>query len=143
MTSRSRDERGLSISVEAAVVLPVIVLFIGLLLTLARIMLAEQHVGSAAAAGARAASLERSVAVAHREAEVAVGSALAQRNVACRSTVVDADAVGVARPLGAQATVTVSVTCAVELADVSLPFIPGTVEVTAQRSSPVDPLRGR
>lgn len=62
-----RGERGLAVSVEAAVVLPVIVAFIGLLLTLGRVSMAEQHVGAAAAAGARAASLERSVAQGRRK----------------------------------------------------------------------------
>ncbi|GAA4901970.1 hypothetical protein GCM10025789_20760 [Tessaracoccus lubricantis] len=136
-------ERGLAVSVEAAVVLPALVLFIGLLLTLARVALADQHVGAAAAAGARAASLERSAAVAQSSAESAVGSALEQRNVACRTTAVVADAAGVARELGTHAEVSVAVTCAVELADVSLPFVPGTISVTAERTSPVDPLRGK
>ncbi|MBB1484647.1 pilus assembly protein [Tessaracoccus sp. MC1865] len=138
-----RGERGLAVSVEASVVLPALVLFIGLLLTLARGVLAEQHVGAAAAAGARAASLERSVPAAQREARSAIEQALLQRDVACRHTAVDTDATGVARALGTQAAVTVSITCAVELADISLPFIPGTISVTAERASPVDPLRGK
>lgn len=70
-----RDERGLAVSVEAAVVLPAIVLFLGLLLTLGRVVLAEQHVGAAASAGARAASLERTVGQARSAADSAVGSA--------------------------------------------------------------------
>lgn len=138
-----RDERGLAVSVEAAVVLPAIVLFLGLLLTLGRVVLEEQHVGAAASAGARAASLERTVGQARSAADSAVGSALAQRNVACRSTEVSAGVEGVARALGTNATVTVEVTCRVELSDVSLPFVPGTVSVSAERSSPVDPLRGK
>lgn len=138
-----RDERGLAISVEAAVVLPALVLFIGLLLTLGRVVLAEQHVGAAASAGARSASLERSPGQARAAADSAVGAALAQRNLQCRSVAVVPDVSGVARALGTHATVSVQVTCAVELSDVSLPFIPGTISVTAERSSPVDPLRGK
>lgn len=139
----SRSERGLAVSVEAAIVLPVLVLFIGLLLTLGRVALADQHVGSAAAAGARAASLERSVPKAAAAAEAAVANALAQRNVTCRNTGVSVDAAGVARAVGTAASVQVVVTCAVELADVSLPFVPGSISVTAERYSPVDPLRGK
>lgn len=138
-----RGERGLAVSVEAAVVLPVIVAFIGLLLTLGRVSMAEQHVGAAAAAGARAASLERSVAQGREEAEAAVLSALRQRNIECRSTSVDADVRGLARELGTRASVSVAVGCEVELSDVSLPFVPGSISVRAERSSPVDPLRGK
>jgi len=136
-------ERGLAVSVEAAVVLPVLVLFIGLLLTLARVALAEQQVGAAAAAGARAASLERSEPRAGDAAREAVTAALAQRGLTCTSHRVRVDAAAVARPIGQRGSVSVLVSCAVGLSDVSLPFVPGSVDVTAERRSPVDPLRGR
>ena len=138
-----RDERGLAVSVEAAVVLPALVLFIALLLSLARYALAEQDVGSAAAAGARAASLERSTAGAREAANAAVGQNLSEHNVTCLETSLHVDAAAVSRPLGERGNVTVLDGCRVSLADISLPFIPGSVSVTAERSSPVDPLRGR
>ena len=99
--------------------------------------------GAAASAAARAAALERTVPAAERAADEALTVALAENNVACRrvSTVVEAS--GVARFLGEVGTVSVQVTCAVELSDVSLPGVPGTVSVTATRDAPVDPLRGR
>ena len=136
-------ERGAAASVEAAVILPAILLFVALLLSLGRLALADQHVGAAASAAARAAALERTVPAAERAADEALTVALAEHNVACRrvSTVVEAS--GVARFLGEVGTVSVQVTCAVELSDVSLPGVPGTVSVTATRDAPVHPLRGR
>lgn len=139
---RRRDERGLAASVEAVIILPALVLFIGLLITCARIALADQHVGSAAAAGARAASLERTARVGGAAAADAVSGALAQHRFTCADTAVDVDVSGLARALGQYATVQVSVTCRVSLADVSLPFIPGHITVEATRTSPIDPLRG-
>ncbi|MHA6525113.1 TadE/TadG family type IV pilus assembly protein [Tessaracoccus sp. G1721] len=136
-------ERGLAMSVEAVVILPVLVLFIGLVISLARIAIAEQSVGAAAAAAARSASLERSSSSAQSAALEAARLSLAQRHVACRTTDVAVDAAGVGRALGQRATVEVEVRCLVELRDVSLPFVPGSVSVTAARTSPVDPLRGR
>lgn len=130
-------------SVEAVVILPVLVLFIGLLISLARIAIAEQSVGAAAAAAARSASLERSSSSAHSAALEAASQSLAQRHVACRTTHVAVDATAVGRALGQRATVEVEVQCLVELSDVSLPFVPGSVSVKAARTSPVDPLRGR
>jgi len=130
-------------SVEAVVILPVLVLFIGLLISLARLAIAEQSVGAAAAVAARSASLERSSSSAHSAALEAASRSLAQRHVACRTTDVAVDATEVGRALGQRATVEVEVQCLVELRDVSLPFVPGSVSVTAARTSPVDPLRGR
>lgn len=137
------DQRGLAMSIEAALIVPALLLFIGLLLTLARVAIAEQHVGVAASAGARAASLERSGVAGERAARTAVAATLAERNVTCRDTLVRVDAEGLGRPLGERGTVSVSAACSVELRDIGLPLIPGAVEVTASRTSPVDPLRGK
>lgn len=140
---RRRDDRGLAVSVEAAFVLPALLLFLGLLFSLARFALADQHIGSAAASGARAASIERTQSAAREAAAGAVGAALDQHNVDCLDTSVAVDAAAVARPLGERGAVVVRLTCQVSLADVTLPFIPGSLLVSAERSSPVDPLRGR
>lgn len=137
------DERGLSVSVEAAIVAPALVLFIGLLLTLAGVALADQHVGSAAASGARAASLERSRSAADAAASDAVYAALRQRGVECADTDVSVRTAELARGPGERGAVTVSVTCRVDFSDVLLPFIPHSITVTGERSSAVDPLRGK
>lgn len=139
--SRQRDQRGLAISVEAAVVLPALLLFVGLLLTLARLALADQHVGSAAAAAARAASLERSAPAAELAGRAAATETLARRNVDCLASEVDAQTSAFAAASGGS--VTVRVVCSVRLSDLTLPFIPGSIDVTASRTSPVDPLRGK
>ncbi|MFT3886722.1 MAG: hypothetical protein QM713_00955 [Arachnia sp.] len=130
-------------SVEAVVLVPALLLFVGLLLSLARLALADQHVGAAASAAARAAALERTVPAAQRAAGEALTAALAEHNVSCRTLDTTVDVRGVARALGTSASVSVKVTCAVELSDVSLPFVPGAVSVAATRDAPVDPLRGR
>lgn len=137
-----RDQRGLSMSVEAVVLIPALLLVVGLLLVLARVAIADQHVGVAAGAGARAASLERTPAAGERAARAAVVKALGDRGVACRHTSVMLDTSGLTRALGERARVSVEVGCSVDLSDVSLPFMPGTVAVSATRTSPVDPLRG-
>ena len=95
-----RDERGLSASVETALILPAVVLFVSLLLTLARIALTDQHVEAAVAAAARAASLERSVAAAQTAAGEALERSLGERGIDCLSTALTVDASGVARELG-------------------------------------------
>lgn len=129
-------------SVEAAVIIPALVLFVGLLLTLARVAIADGAIGVAAAAGARAASLERTPEAGERAARAAVDHALDELSVRCGDTAVTLDSSGLGRRLGERATVSVRVRCGVDLADVTLPFIPGSVDVEATRTSPVDPLRG-
>lgn len=138
----NRRERGLSASVEASIILPVLVLFIGLLITLARVAIAQQHIDSAAGSGARAASLERTVGAATTSAEAAVHSALSSSHTSCASSSTSVSAGAVARVLGDIGEVSVTVICRVSLADVALPFIPGSLAISSTRTSPVDPLRG-
>lgn len=128
-------ERGLAVSVEAAVILPALVLFTGLLITLARVALAEQAIGSAAGAAARAATLSSSGLEAR--ARTAAADALEERQAPCRSTTVSVTL----RTEAGRHVVRVRVACTVDLADVSLPLIPGSMNVSAERASPVDPLR--
>ncbi|RMB60116.1 pilus assembly protein [Tessaracoccus antarcticus] len=129
-------------ALEAAVIIPVIVLFVGLVIILASDALAQQAVGAAASQAARAASLERSPQAARRAAESAVGAALSDSNVACREQSVSVDTAGLRAPRGTPARVTVTVTCVVAY-DVSFPGFPEQRRMTQTRFSPVDTYRGR
>ena len=62
------SERGSSVAVEAALVLPVAMLFVGLVIVMAGYAIAQQAVTAAATRAARAASLERSQTSAERAA---------------------------------------------------------------------------
>ena len=59
------------------------------------------------------------------------------------STAVTVDTAGFAAPVGTPATVTATVRCVVNLADLAVPGVPGTRTVTATASSPVDTFRER
>lgn len=139
----SRGERGLSASVEAAIILPVLVLFLGLLISLVRVSIAQQHVDSAAASGARAASLERGSRAAESAARDAVEAALVASDTGCSTLQVGVEAAALEAPLASAGSVRVEITCEASLSDVALPLIPGGVTLNSARSSPVDPLRGR
>lgn len=137
-----RDERGLSASVESSLILPALILFVGLLVSLARLAIADQQLEVAVASAARAASLERSSAAAQGAAAEAFSRALGERSLHCRSADLDVDTAGLGRSIGQFASVQVEARCVVGLGDVSLPFVPGAVTISAHGSSPVDPLRG-
>lgn len=138
----SRDERG-SASVEAAIIVPALVLFLGLVIFAGRTALAHQAVQAAANDAARAASLTRSPDLARAAALDAAEQTLTNRELRCASTGVDVDTSALGTPLGQYGTVTVQVTCTVDLADLVVPGVPGTRTVTASMSSPVDAYRER
>lgn len=137
-----RGEAGHAVAIEAAIILPALVLFVGLVIVLAREELAHQAVGSAASQAARAASLERSGPVARTAAESAAGSSLADSGMQCRQQLVTVDVAGLRAPLGTPASVSVTITCVLDH-DVRLPGFPEQRRVSETRTSPVDTHRGR
>ena len=105
------SERGSSVAVEAALVLPVAMLFVGLVIVMAGHALAQQAVTAAATRAARAASLERSQASAERAALDAAVTELGNSRITCTDAQVSVDARGLAAPMGTVASVTVRLTC--------------------------------
>lgn len=142
VTGRGRDARGHAVAIEAAIILPVLVLFAALVIVLARETLAHQSVGGAASQAARAASLERSPAAARAAADSVAGAALRDANVACAQRHVTVDTAGLRAPLGTPSSVSVTVVCTLAH-DVALPGFPQQRRVSETRTSPVDSYRGR
>ena len=139
---RSRDERG-SASVEAAIVVPAFLLFLGLVIFAGRTALAHQAVQAAAYDAARAASLARTSNAAQTAASDAATQTLANRELRCTNTGVSVDTSALSAPLGEYGTVTVEVVCVVDLSDLVVPGMPGSKTVSASMSSPVDAFRER
>ena len=137
-----RSERGSSVAVEAALVLPVAMLFVGLVIVMAGHALAQQAVTAAATRAARAASLERSQASAEKAALDAAVTELGNSRITCTDARVNVDAKGLAAPEGTVASVTVRLTCRAVF-PVSMPGFPTSRSLTGEGTSPVDPYRGR
>lgn len=142
MSARVRDERG-SAAIEAAIGLPAFVLFVGMIIAGGRLAIAHQSVQTAAADAARAASISRDArgadAAARREAE----ASLANQQIDCRSTRVSVSTTGFHVPVGQPTDVTVTISCRLDLSDLSVPGIPGSRIVRATMSSPIDTWRER
>ncbi|NKQ51990.1 pilus assembly protein [Amycolatopsis sp. K13G38] len=127
-----------SVSVEAAVLVPAVVL-VGLLIVAgARTSSAQQAVDNAATAGARAASIARGPAAAQQAGGAVARERLGREGITCRDSSVSVDASQIA--LGRAGQVRVRVTCRVPLSDLALP-IPGDTRVTGAFTSPADPYR--
>jgi hypothetical protein len=61
----------------------------------------------------------------------------------CQRATVDVDSSGFSTPLGQPGDVTVTITCAVGLADLLVPGLPGSVTVETSFISPIDAYRER
>ena len=139
---RRRPETG-SAALEAAVGLPAFLLFVALVILAGRLAIATQAVQASASEAARVASIARTQGAASSAASSAATSSLANQNVNCVRSAVTLDTTGFGAPVGTPAQVTATVRCVVNVADLSLPGVPGTRTVTGTASSPIDTFRER
>lgn len=142
LANRRRDDRG-SASIEAAVGIPAFVLFVGLIIFGGRTASTHQAVESAAADAARSASIARTSSTANQSAKAAARASLTNQGIECLNIKVTVDTSQFVRPVGESATVSVSVECRLDLADLSVPGVPGSRIIQATVSSPLDSFRER
>lgn len=139
---RIRDERG-SAAVEAAVGLPAFMLFVGLIIFGGRTATTHSAVESAAAEAARTASIARTASEATQNARAAAQASLTNQDIHCLSVTVSVDASDFAKTVGEAGSVSATVECLLDLADLSVPGVPGSRLIKATRSSPLDTWRER
>jgi Flp pilus assembly protein TadG len=137
-----RGENG-SASLEMVIVSPAMLLLLGLVIVAARLESAGASVEHAAAAAAREASLARTPAAAVVAARASVGRNLQGAKALCQRVDVSIDASGFSIAAGKTATVAVTVSCLVVLADQAVPGMPGNRTLTYRAVSPLDRFRSR
>lgn len=137
---RCRGDRG-SEAVELAILLPVGVVVLAMLVVGARVALAGDRISGVAGTAARDASLARSAAQAQRVAASDVTAALAGADLHCSTSTVDVDTSGFRLPAGTPASVTVTVSCTVDLSTIGVPGLPGSKTLHDTAVSPLDPAR--
>lgn len=142
MNRRQDRERG-SVTIEAVIVVPALLLFISLIIAVGRVQIAHQIVDAAAAEAARAASLARDPADAQTRASTSGEQALTNYGLGCASSSVNIDTSGFAAPVGTPAYVSATITCVVDLGDVAIPGMPGAITITSTVASPLDTFRER
>lgn len=136
------DERG-SAAIEAVIGVPTFVLFVGLIIFGGRTATTHAAVESAAADAARTASIARTSAEARQEAVDAAEASLANQDIHCLNVQVVVDVGDFTKPVGAPGSVTATVECLLDLADLSVPGVPGSRMVKAASTSPLDTWRER
>jgi Flp pilus assembly protein TadG len=132
------------IAIEAAVLVPSILLFVLMAVAAGRVETAGSVVDEAARVAARSASLARTVPEAQAAANAAAADTLAQQGVNCATTpAVSVDTSQFEAPLGQMGYVTVTVECTVPLGDLVVPGLPGSDPMTGRFTSVVDSYRAR
>jgi Flp pilus assembly protein TadG len=130
-------------ALELVILAPVLLLLVSLVIAAGRTSLAQGSVSAAARDAARQASISRTAGQARISARAGALGELAQQGLHCAPASVRVDLAGFAVPIGLPATVSVTVTCQVKLADLLLPGVPGSKVLRAKFVSPLDPYRGR
>lgn len=136
------DERG-SATIEAAIGVPAFMLFVGLIIFGGRTATTHEAVESATADAARTASMARTSSEAASAAHRAAQESLADQQIRCRSVSADVSTAGFSAPVGEPASVDVTVSCRLDLSDLSVPGVPGSRVIRAHVSSPIDTWRER
>lgn len=138
-----RDERG-SVTVETVILGPTLAALLVVIVAGGRVATTHDAVESAAADAARAASLARTGPNAQQQARQAARDSLAAQQLHCQAVKVTVTTAGFTAPVGQPASVTVTVSCRLSLADLSLVSgVPGTWTGTATIASPIDTYRQR
>jgi Flp pilus assembly protein TadG len=134
--TRFADDRG-SVTVELVLVTPLLILLLLFVVALGRLATSRIDVNGAAAQAARAASIARDPTDATAAAEQTATAALSSDNVTCANVAVSTN-IG---DFVAGGTVSVTITCHVDLADLAGLRLPASTAVTASAVSSIDTYR--
>jgi hypothetical protein len=118
------------------------VFLVALVVAAGRTSVAQEAVAAAARDAARQASLALNPAAARSAAVSSARAALRADGLQCQP-VVRVDLAGFSVPAGQPSQVSASVDCAVRLSDLVAPGIPGSRDLRADFTSPLDPYRAR
>ena len=136
MSRRCRGTRGDAGPLEVVILLPAVLAVFGLVVAFSRTTTATEHVAHAAAVGARAAASAQTAGGATALATDVVADSLAQVGMTC-------DAPAVAGTFSPGGSVTVTVSCTVDLGDVThFALLPGSRTLTGSATEVIDRTRG-
>jgi len=129
---------------ETAIMVPVVLLFCGLIAVGGAVALAHLAVQHAAFEAARTASLARTPSEASSQAQRSAQDSLNNAvGVQCVSSNVTVNTSGFSLPVGTDATVTARVACTLSLDVLGFDNVMGERHITAEASSPLDRYRER
>lgn len=139
---RMRDERG-SAAIEAVIGVPAFALFVALIIFGGRTASTQEALQTAAADGARSASLARDAQTARSDARETATASIANQQIGCSHIDVRVDTTAFNKQPGVPGSVDVTISCRLNLADLAVPGVPGSRVMRATMSSPIDTWRER
>ena len=142
MTGRPRRPDDGSAALELVILAPVLLGLLSLVIAAGRTTIAQGSVDAAARDAARQASMSLTPLAAQAAGQASAWAALRHDGLGCVPVVV-IDTSQFATSPGQPATVTAAVSCTVSLASLALPGLPGTVQLQASFTSPLDIYRSR
>jgi len=140
--SRAAADDG-SAPLELLILAPVILGLIGFVIAIGRTSVAQGSVDAAARDAARQASISLTPAAARLAALASATAALREDGLHCKPVVRLDLQPGYSAPVGEPAQVSASVSCRVSLSDLVVPGLPGSRQLAARFTSPLDPYRSR
>jgi Flp pilus assembly protein TadG len=147
---RTREDRGQvggtdrgNAALELVILAPVLLALLSLVIAAGRTTVAQGSVDAAARDAARQASIALTPAAAQTAGLVSARAALRQDGLDCSPAVVIDTSQFTSIPAGRPAAVTAVVSCAVPLASLALPGLPGAARLSARFRSPLDTYRSR
>jgi hypothetical protein len=132
-----------SAALELVILAPALFALLGLVIAAGRISIAQSSVDAAARDAARQASISLTSAAAQAAGQASALTALRLDGLDCRPVVlINVSQFATTEP-GEPAAVTATVRCAIPLADLALPGLPGSTLLQAHFTSPLDVYRSR
>ena len=141
-TRAGRADSG-NAALELVILAPILLGLLSLVIAAGRTTVAQDSVDAAARDAARQASIALTPAAAQMAGLVSARAALRQDGLDCSPAVVIDTSQFTSVPVGLPAAVTAVVSCAVPLASLALPGLPGTAHLSARFTSPLDTYRSR
>jgi TadE-like protein len=141
-TGRAAPDDG-NAALELVILAPVLLAILGLVIAAGRTSIAQGSVNAAARDAARQASISLTPAAARAAGQASARAALRQDGLDCRPVVLINVSQFAATQPGEPAAVTATVRCTISLSDLALPGLPGSANLQAEFTSPIDIYRSR
>ena len=130
-------------SVGLLLIAPVLMLILATIIGAGRLGEASMAVESAVSAAAREGTVAPDPASAQANAQATVSRLLSERGIHCPAHSLSLDASALNNAPGVEGRVVASIQCPVQLGDLLVPGLPGTVMIEREAASPIDSFRGQ
>ncbi len=131
-----------SMSIEAVIIIPAFLVFLSLIIAIARVAIAESDVHAAAVEGVRHALRQPHSSDGDHIAYQAASDHLAKEGITCLTLEITTETTALNLTPGQPGSLTATITCVVPLADLVVPGMPGQVTLTESFTTMINAYTG-